>query len=1236
MIKKITITVFVFLNSILFINNCIAQNFNQSSVKCPYGVNVNSFNGNMSLQRNDLFIAGRKFSLDMTFYYNSFDFKTNAGYGNGWRFQDLMKYNPVSGGIDITNADGRTDHYAGDSTSNHFAAPAGVFDSLSKYQTGKFVLITKNKMKYFFDNAQHKRLTRIEEPNGNFLSFNYTDSLVSSIADAAGRTLQMTYSAGKLVTLTDAIGSPIRVIHYVYDGYGNLTEVTDPTGAKIKYAYVLNGPMNTMTDKNGNTVDVIYQSNFAVQEVITCITDQRFSYNTTAKTTNLVETVASGNQVSTFVYDANGNLIKKTGNCCGYNVSFAYNNSNEITQFTDANANVTNYTYDSKGNLLSKKDPLGNFSRYTYEPTFNRVTSYTDKNGNITSYTYDNKGNITLANYPMGITRSFTYSPNGDMASSTDGNGNVCNYTYDTYGNVTGINKPLGVNIELTYDNKSRRATTTDPRGNTTAFAYDNLDRLTAVTDALNHNNSFAYDANGNITSITDRDNHITSVNYDALNRPITITDALSHPSHLVFDAQSNLLAFTDANGNTTHYAYDNLNRLIRNSNALNEITAYSYDGKGKLISFSLPNGNVYNITYDQLSRPKQVSDNIGSYYSYTYDNMNNLLSITDANGNTKNFNYDALNRRIGITDALGHSSAINYDNDFNITSFRDFNNKLKTFSYDALNRRTSYTDALGNATNFVYDLAGNLTSVTDANHNATSYIYDALNRHTQVTFADNTTNILNWDAKGNLLNYTDNNGAITTYSYDADDRLLQKSYPNSNNDVFTYDAGGRILLAINNDAIVAMTYDAANRIASETLNGKTTAYSYNIPGNTRTTLYPGGRTITHSFDARNRLNSINENNNPIATFTYDNANRMLSKNYPANNTSTTYSYDANNRIIAMLTNPGTKFNSRYAYDNNGNKLSENKLHRPDQSEQYGYDDEMRLTEFKSGTMAGNSIPSPLHEDDFNYDPLGNRTSVVEDALTTTYADNSMNEYTTVSGITATTLHYDNNGNVTDDGTFTYSYDINNHLTSVNNGVVSSYKYDALGRRIQKTVGTHTTDFIYSGNNEIENRDSAGNVIASFVFGSRIDDIISARINNNDFFYYKNALGSVNAIANSAGNIVERYEYDPFGKVNYFDGNYNPTTSSQIGNDILYTGRTMDNEINKYYYRAREYDETNGRFEQRDPLKYFSGDMNLYSYVKDKPTRFIDPFGADQLTPEIRTDIINAAKNDPAFSNALN
>ena len=82
--------------------------------------------------------------------------------------------------------DGREDKY--DSLpGGNYKSPGGFFNTLSQYQPGKYILTELNGIKYFFDNAVHKRITRMEEPNGNFINFSYTDTLSDQYYNTAGQ-----------------------------------------------------------------------------------------------------------------------------------------------------------------------------------------------------------------------------------------------------------------------------------------------------------------------------------------------------------------------------------------------------------------------------------------------------------------------------------------------------------------------------------------------------------------------------------------------------------------------------------------------------------------------------------------------------------------------------------------------------------------------------------------------------------------------------------------------------------------------------------------------------------------------------------------------------------------------------------------------------------------------------------------------------------------------------------------
>ena len=174
---------------------------------------------------------------------------------------------------------------------------------------------------------------------------------------------------------------------------------------------------------------------------------------------------------------------------------------------------------------------------------------------------------------------------------------------------------------------------------------------------------------------------------------------------------------------------------------------------------------------------------------------------------------------------------------------------------------------------------------------------------------------------------------------------------------------------------------------------------------------------------------------------------------------------------------------------------------------------------------------------DYYYDALGNRTSV-DDGSSTSYLHNSLNQYYSVGG---TGYSYDDNGNLTNDGTYKYYYDCENRLTDVNNTSnqqVASYYYDYRGRRIKKVVYSSpnvTTKYAYDGDQVTAEYDGSDNILRKFVYGPGIDEpicMIDVADSNTVYYYHFDGLGSVVALSDSTGSIVEQYSYDVFGEPN--------------------------------------------------------------------------------------------------------
>ncbi len=230
----------------------------------------------------------------------------------------------------------------------------------------------------------------------------------------------------------------------------------------------------------------------------------------------------------------------------------------------------------------------------------------------------------------------------------------------------------------------------------------------------------------------------------------------------------------------------------------------------------------------------------------------------------------------------------------------------------------------------------------------------------------------------------------------------------------------------------------------------------------------------------------------------------------------------------------------------------------------------------------------------------------------------------------SSTNGYDTAGNQTSvflgsGGTRTFTYDAENRqiAASIPGMSAISYVYDGEGRRVQKTVGSTVTTFVY---------DAAGNLTAEYGPPSSVAGTT---------YLTADHLGSTRLVTNSSGAAIARYDYAPFGEeltagidgrttALLFSTNQYPTTPD--GTDLKFTGKERDAETGLDFFLARYYSSAQARFTSPDEFKggivdVFSGrdietntalpyaditdpqTLNKYGYVRNNPMRYTDPDG---------------------------
>ncbi len=1058
------------------------------------------------------------------------------------------------------------------------------------------------------------------------------------------------------------------ISEYTYNRFGQKTAVIDAEGNVDDYVYY---PEN---DPDGDTFPSFSTRTLAVDTggyLAASIRDNRTSprRRSTAPLTqirmeslydpvgNLVRSTDGRGNVTVFEVNELNQIVRTTLEApFNYETAFVYDlNDNVIeaqVQNVDTNGPnlggfvTTRFNYDILDNPLTKSEEVSSLefliTQFAYDGNENRIR-ITQPEGNIVETVYDERDLV------FSITRGAGTAETSTNTHTYDGNENLIRAVDAEDNNGDAQNEE---NLAF-YDGYDRRIRTVDAVGNEMDYGYDPESNL-VLERHLGLNGGASQSDNSTASNVL-----LSQVEfaYDELNRSFQRDDLLFSnvavvgpegplspgdgrvTTHTEYDRLSRMTRVLDDNIHQRLREHDGVDRVIREVDELQNEVLLAYDDNHNLVQTTeiekSPEAHVPDETfvtqreYDEIDRVAAIIDNLGNRTTYQYDSRNNRIQSVDALGNTISTTYDGINRllaevrdlRVGGTGAgsLDPNNPSNADGQITVLSEWDQNSRLLALIDDGGNR--------------------------------TEYEYDALNRRTIERFADLTTNTFIYDRDSNIRQLIDENGSVHTNTFDGINRLIAKDLARAP-DIegttewrYEYDGLSRSTRATDNNdpnsaadnSDVDLRYDSLSRTLAEIQNGKTVATEFDGVGNRLSCTYPDGRILETRYDGLDRVEQIGNQGSPgfIAEYDYLGPSRTLERRY-GNGTRLRYhdgagqdvGYDGIKRTLQLRheqTAGSLVAGFQYAYDKRHNRRFELDLF-VNTADVYEYDSDYRVTRAAFREPAA-SVASVLNNDNTNadvsaflgetenvyrLDGIGNWAERTQASATTTFTANNMNEYAQISAAAQT---HDDNGNLTNDANQTYVYDFANRLLRIESSgsiTIATYTYDALGRRIQKMAGVEITNFYYDGARSIEERDGLDATVRQYVFGRGIDEVLEITTGGNAYHYHENSIGSIAALSDPNGAIVERIRYDIYGEPEFrsTDG-LSSLPSSTIGNPFLFTGRRLDSESSLYYYRARYYDPARGRFLQRDPLGYVDG-MGLYGYVSNNPVNFVDPMGREK------------------------
>ncbi len=962
--------------------------------------------------------------------------------------------------------------------------------------------------------------------------------------------INVTYGSGTKVTFDLDESTKNSTIKKYITPFGcsdSLVQITDgyllTRKDQTKYKYDNNGYLTDISDRYGNALSIVYNTDKTIKEVSDPLGRKLTFDYIQVNNFKLLQRVTESalNRYVEYMYDENCNLtgvLDLSGEKTSYEYTNKYYTSSVpeqtgaqifdrslLERIVDANGHqeVKNI-YDPFDRLVKQYDGNNNVKYQMYKDIYRYEDSGTvigDADQEFARYYIDENANESKEIYNL-VTQK--------LITEVDAKGLKIQHRYwidkgnKNYVEITGMTDEATYIPLVSGGRKATKEEIIDKKGFHTTYEYDENGNLTKVTDHYGKSINMEYSSTNDLTQKTDKSGTKSTVyNYITVSGGIyldTVTDPYGNIQKYDyykkgddsgasgFDILLNGLVKRvsdnrkDKDNNTitgfkvTEYIYgDKYNNLTQSKDSYGNLTKEVHDSAGRLTQQTNARNYTTKYFYDNMDRLLVSEDPLNYKIINQYDNAGNIRFVTDKNKNITEYIYDAADQLIQTVNPKGYKIQYKYDAKGN--KIEEINQKggITQYDYDYLDRVIRTTDPLNNVTTYDYS-TGNQTLICAPGNRQTIIFYDELYRKKQES----------------RLYY--GMWIITKYSYDPVDNL----------DTVTNDAG----------KVTKYYYDALNRV-TKIVDGyglpeaDTTSYTYNVltdsDVNYETVIEENAlnQSTTKYYDALGRLIKITDARNNSTTYTYDEAGNLKTEKdarknspkyeYDKTKYSAVYDYDALNRVI-KITDPLGKFVKK-EYDHNGNIvcLTDKKGNKT----QNIYNNLNQLVE---------TIDPMAHSTKYTYDELGNKASVT-DAV----GNRTVYDYNVAGQLISETdgmghkqyYRYDDAGNKSWVSTrrneyigTKYIYDQLNRLERVIDpeGMGTVYTYDTVDNVLTKTVGDSKTSYQYDSLNRVKKAVFSG------------DATIPANVVNYEY----DAIGQLKQTDNSMG-ITDTYDYDENGNL---------------------------------------------------------------------------------------------------------